>query len=232
MRIIGIIGAMEEEVRELKKMMEAVEVSHYATMEFTAGVLAGKRVVVVCSGIGKVNAAVCAQILIDRFDVNTLINTGVGGALYQELNIGDIVLSEDTLQYDMDASGSGDEPGVIPRMDCSIFPGDEKLLKTAEEVCAAVNPDIHVYRGRVLSGDQFISEQEKKKWLAETFDGYCAEMEGAAIGQTAYLNRIPFLIVRAISDRADGSASMEYYQFKKQAILHTVPLLTGILEKL
>ncbi len=232
MNKIGIIGAMDEEVNILKSRMKDAVVKNIASMEFCEGTLNGKNVVVVRCGIGKVNAAVCTQILADLYQVSAVINTGVAGSLRNEIDIADIVLSTDTLQHDMDATGFGYEPGVIPRMDSSIFQADEKLMNLAKEVCTKVIPEVGVHTGRIVSGDQFISDSSKKQWLVNQFEGYCTEMEGASIAHTAYLNQIPFLIIRAISDKADHSAEMTYSEFEEIAIGHTVKLLEGLLERL
>lgn len=232
MNKIGIIGAMDEEVNILKSRMKDAVVKNIASMEFCEGTLNGKNVVVVRCGIGKVNAAVCTQILADLYQVSAVINTGVAGSLRNEIDIADIVLSTDTLQHDMDATGFGYEPGVIPRMDSSIFQADEKLMNLAKEVCTKVIPEVGVHTGRIVSGDQFISDSSKKQWLVDQFEGYCTEMEGASIAHTAYLNQIPFLIIRAISDKADHSAEMTYSEFEEIAIGHTVKLLEGLLERL
>lgn len=229
---IGIIGAMDEEVNILKERMVVSDILKRASMDFYKGSLCGKEVIIVRSGIGKVNAAICAQILVDEFHVEAVINTGVAGSLKNEINIGDIVLSSDALQHDMDATGFGYEQGVIPRMDQSVFIADEKLVNTAKEVCENVNADINVFIGRVVSGDQFISDSNKKDWLINQFDGYCTEMEGAAIAQVAYLNQIPYLVIRAISDKADHSAEMDYSEFEIKAIEHTVKLVSALLTKI
>lgn len=223
--MLGIIGAMDEEVAKIKERLENVEVQTFGGMDFYKGNFEGKSVVVVRSGIGKVNAAVCAQILADRYQVSGIVNTGIAGSLMAKIDIGDIVLSTDALQHDMDATNFGYPAGQIPRMDVLSFPADPKLLALAKECCGRVNPEIHTYEGRVVSGDQFISDQKKKDWLIETFHGYCTEMEGAAIAQAAYLNGIPFLIIRAISDKADNSANVDYPTFEAQAIIHSVNLL-------
>ena len=216
---------MDEEVAKIKERLENVEVQTFGGMDFYKGNFEGKSVVVVRSGIGKVNAAVCAQILADRYQVSGIVNTGIAGSLMAKINIGDIVLSTDALQHDMDATNFGYPAGQIPRMDVLSFPADPKLLALAKECCGRVNPEIHTYEGRVVSGDQFISDQKKKDWLIETFHGYCTEMEGAAIAQAAYLNGIPFLIIRAISDKADNSANVDYPTFEAQAIIHSVNLM-------
>jgi adenosylhomocysteine nucleosidase len=232
MNKIGIIGAMEEEVNIIKQRMTEPKTVKIASMEFYEGNLDDKQVVVVHSGIGKVNAAVCTQVLADLYHVDAVINTGVAGSLRNEINIADIVISTDALQHDMDATGFGYELGVIPRMSCSIFQADSNLITKAKEVCARVIPQVGLHTGRIVSGDQFISDVNKKDWLVNYFNGCCTEMEGAAIAQAAYLNKIPFLIIRAISDKADHSAEMDYTEFEKLVIGNTVKLLTGLISEL
>ena len=230
--MIGIIGAMDEEVAALKEKMEVEKVTDRASMQFVAGKLEGKEVTVVRSGIGKVNAAVCAQILASEFHVDTLINTGIAGSLDAKIDIGDMVISTDALHHDMDATAFGYPLGEVPRMDILAFPADEKLIRLAVEANEEANPDIHTFTGRVVSGDQFIAGNEKKDYLVRTFDGKCAEMEGAAIAQTAYLNKVPYVIIRAISDKADNSAVMDYPTFEKHATQHSLKLLKNMLERL
>lgn len=222
--MLGIIGAMPEEVEQLKQEMDQVQVISAAGMEFYKGKLEGRDVVVVRCGVGKVNAAMCVQVLADRFEVNGIINTGIAGSLRAEINIGDMVLSTDAVQHDVDATVFGYRPGQVPQMDVFAFEADERLRAAAKECCRNVNPDISVFEGRVLTGDQFIAGKDKKEWLEETFHGFCTEMEGAAIAQAAHLNQIPFLIVRAISDKADDSATMDYPEFERQAIIHSTRL--------
>ena len=223
--MLGIIGAMDEEVAKLKEHMTDVEVISKASMDFYKGKLNGKDVVIVRSGIGKVNAAICTQILVDDFKVTAVINTGIAGSLRNEINIGDIVLSTDALEHDMEATAFGYPVGQIPRMDTLSFAADKNLIELAKTCCEKVNPDIQTFVGRVVSGDQFISSKEKKAWLIENFDGYCTEMEGAAIAHCAYLNKIPFLVIRAISDKADDSAQMDYPAFEALAIERSVKLM-------
>ncbi|NLJ90382.1 MAG: 5'-methylthioadenosine/adenosylhomocysteine nucleosidase [Clostridiales bacterium] len=229
---IGIIGAMDEEVKELQKLMKNTRVRTIATMDFYEGSINDKNVVVVRSGIGKVNAAICTQILIDNFNVRCIINTGIAGSLDAKINIGDIVLSSDTIQHDVDVSAFGHELGKIPRMESSIFVADSDMVSKGKDICQKVNPDTNVYVGRILSGDQFIQDKEKKDWLVSNFKGMCVEMEGASIAHVAALNNIPFLIIRAISDKADGSAQMDYYQFETLAIERTVKLLVELIPSL
>ncbi len=226
---IGIIGAMEEEVAVLKESMDVEKVVEYASMQFYKGVLCGKKVVVVRSGIGKVNAAVCAQVLADKFNINVLINTGIAGSLDAAIDIGDMVISTDLVEHDMDASIFGDPLGQIPRMDTFSFPADAELVKKAVQANTEANPDIKTFTGRIVSGDQFVSSSEVKDKLVSLFDAKCTEMEGAAIAHVAYLNNISCVIIRAISDKADNSATMDYPTFEKQAIKHSVKLVRNLL---
>ncbi len=227
--MFGIIGAMAGEVEELKNEMTAPEVVSIAGMDFFRGTIEDHEAVIVQSGIGKVNAAVCAQILIDRFETDAIINTGVAGSLRAEINIGDLVLSTDAVQHDMDCRIFDYPIGQIPQMDVFAFPADPYLRQQAKRLCMEVNSDIAVYEGRILSGDQFISDHEKKEWLYSTFHGSCAEMEGAAVAQTAFRNHIPFLIIRAISDKADDSAAMDYSEFESQAAIHSANLVRALI---
>ncbi len=229
--MLGIIGAMDEEVAKIKEEMTEVSVTTVAGMDFYRGRIGGREAVVVRSGIGKVNAGICTQILADRFAVSAVINTGIAGSLRAEINIGDIVLSTDAVQHDMDASGFGYPVGQIPRVETFSFQADGKLIELAKECNGAVNPEIQTFTGRVVSGDQFISDKAKKEWLIEQFGGSCTEMEGAAIAQAAYLNGIPFLIIRAISDKADDSAGMDYAVFEAEAIRHSVRLILEMISR-
>jgi len=226
---IGIIGAMEEEVAALKSDMLEITVKHKAQMEFYNGLLREKKVVVVRSGIGKVNAAVCAQILIDDFQVDAILNTGIAGSLRSDINMADIVVSTDALQHDVDAREFGHPLGQIPRMDVLSFPADSKLIEQAIRSCKKVNPEINVFTGRIVTGDQFVADSNRKEEIVAHFDGYCTEMEGAAIAQVAYLNKIPFVIIRAISDQADGNAQMDFPLFMEQAIANSVRLVVDMI---
>lgn len=232
MKTIGIIGAMEVEVAILKEKMEDVRIIKKASMDFYEGILAGKKVVVVRSGIGKVNAGICAQILADVFSVDAIINTGIAGSLNKNINIGDIVLSTDVVQHDMDATGFGYRKGQIPQMPVFFFNADDNLRRLAAEVCKEVNPDIQVFEGRIASGDQFVADQGVKDVIVSEFGAYAVEMEGAAIAHAAYLNHVPCLVVRAISDKADGSAEVDYPAFEKLAIEHSMKLTRRILREM
>jgi len=230
--MIGIIGAMDEEVQQIVNAMDIKKVESKASMTFNMGNLSGKDVVIVRSGIGKVNAAVCAQILVDDFNVDYIINTGIAGSLRSEIDIADIVISDDVLHHDMDASGFGYALGQIPRMETLSFKADARLIALAKDSCAHVIPEVGVHIGRIVSGDQFISNKDVKNKIISNFSGYCTEMEGAAIAQAAYLNNVPFLILRAISDKADDSATMDYPTFEAQAIKNSVLLIKELVARI
>ena len=229
---IGIIGAMEVEVASLKTLMKDVQVEHKAKMDFYAGTLEGMKVVVVRSGIGKVNAAVCTQILIDDFGVDAVINTGIGGSLDAQIDIGDVVVAKDVLHHDVDAVVMGYKPGEIPQLGTLSFMADEDLAACAKKACGKVSPSRKVFTGRVVSGDQFIVSRERKTQIKETFGGLATEMEGAAIAQCAWLNKIPFLVLRVISDKADESAQMDYPVFEEQAARSSVDMLCEMMRML
>lgn len=229
---IGIIGAMELEVEALKSKMSTSNIVTKAGMDFYEGTLNGAAVVVVRSGIGKVNAALCVQILADVFEVTHIINTGVAGSLNAKLDIGDILVSRDALHHDMDVTIFGYQLGAVPQLGFREFAADVRLTELAIASSQKVNPDIHTLAGRVVSGDQFISTKEVKNKLIEVFQGDCAEMEGASIAHGAYLNQIPFVIIRAISDKADDSAEMDYPVFEKAAALHSARLVEDMVQKI
>lgn len=210
---LGIIGAMSVEIAALKESMSDLELSTVAGMEFASGTLENLPVVVALCGVGKVNAALCVQILVDRFGVTNVVNTGVAGSLSAELDIGDIVVSQDAMHHDMDVTKLGYAVGQVPGLDVLCFPADDRLLAFAFQASEAVNPG-HTRIGRVASGDQFISSAAQKETIIASSHALCTEMEGAAIAQAAYLNKVPFVILRAISDKADDSAEMDYPTFE------------------
>jgi len=210
---LGIIGAMAVEIAALKENMVGVETTEKAGMCFYEGTLEGLGVVLVQCGVGKINAAMCTQILIDCFAVTHVVNTGIAGSLLAELDIGDLVISRDAIHHDFDLHFWGRPIGQVPGFAVTAFPADEKMIDLAFSAAESVNPG-HTKLGRVASGDQFIcSKAQKEKIIADTA-GVCAEMEGASIAHTAYRNGIPFVIIRAISDKADDSAEMDYPTFE------------------
>lgn len=213
---LGIIGAMDVEVATLKEKMEGAAVSVKAGMAFCEGILEGVPTVVVQCGVGKVNAALCAQILCDCYGVTAIVNTGIAGSLCNDLDIADLVISRDAIHHDFDLRFWGRPVGQVPGFDVTAFPADEKLIELAFDAAEAVNPG-HNKIGRVASGDQFICSREQKETIIVNTQAICAEMEGASIAHAAYRNGVPFVILRAISDKADDSAEMDYPTFEALA---------------
>ena len=229
---IGIIGAMEVEVETLKAAMDIKNTVKKASMEFFEGTIGATQVVVVRSGICKVNAGICVQILADTFGVTHVLNTGAAGSLDARINIGDIVLSTDVCYHDVDATIFGYRKGEIPQLGTQVFAADKELIEKAKEAIGKAAPDLGIFEGRVCSGDQFISSQEVKDAIKADFGGMCTEMEGAGIAQACYLNSIPFVIIRAISDKADGSDIMDYPEFEKKAAHDCAALVLELLKTL
>lgn len=213
---IGIIGAMAEEIALLVKHMEGAAARTKAGIAFISGSFFGQPVVVCKSGVGKVNAAVTTQILIDAFGAEAVIFTGVAGALDPELEVGDLVVSEDCVQHDMDATALGYPKGTIPFQDTSVFAADPELKRLAYDAGMKLFQG-RTRLGRVLSGDQFIADQEAVAGLRESLKGTCTEMEGAAVAQVCSMNGIPFVVIRSMSDKADGSAHMSFAEFTELA---------------
>ncbi len=209
----GIIGAMRQEIDLLASRLGNPVATTVAGMDFIAGTLGGARVVVVEGRGGKVNAAACAQILIDRFDVARLVFTGVAGSLDPSIGIGDLVISTDLVQHDVDITEFGHARGVIPDLHMLAFEADADLAERAMRAAKAECPEVAAHRGRIATGDQFITSREHKEFIARTFGASCVEMEGGAVAQVAWLNKVPFVAVRAISDKADGSASADFEKF-------------------
>jgi len=230
MKTIGIIGAMEEEVVTIKSKMEVVSVKNIVGVDFYLGKMLGKNVVLVRSGIGKVNAAICTQVLVDLYAVDYIINVGVAGALSKDLNIGDVVVSTDLVQHDVDTSAFGDPVGTIPRLAVSQFTADAELIRIAKQAGAEVHAQ--VIPGRIASGDQFISDTNVKNRIYNLFKAQCVEMEGAAIAHTCYLNKIPFVVIRAISDQADDNAIESFDTFVLQAARISGEMVEKMVRKL
>lgn len=213
MKKLGIIGAMTVEVETLKEKMENLTITTRAGMEFCEGVLEGCPAVVVMCGVGKVNAAMCVQVLCDCYGVTHLVNTGVAGSLCAELDIGDFVISKDAMYHDFNVTALGYSVGQVPGLTVNSFPADEMLIGAAMAAAQQVHPD-HARIGRVASGDQFVAGKEQKQQIIADTGALCTEMEGAAIAHTAWRNGIPFVVIRAISDKADDSAEMDYPTFE------------------
>ena len=212
---LGIIGAMEQEVETLLGLLENKNAVVRTGSTYYEGKLDGLDVVVVQCGIGKVNAALCVQVLCDCYGVTHVVNTGIAGSLCPELDIGDLVISSDAMYHDVDCVHFGYTMGQMPGMPAT-YEADKDMRELAFFAAEAVNPG-HTRIGRVASGDQFVAVKELKEKIISVTGALCTEMEGAAIAQAAYRNGIPFVIIRAISDKADDSAEMDYPTFERIA---------------
>lgn len=234
MKKIGIIGAMDIEVSALKTKMTNMQTRIICNMEFASGILENHEVVIVKSGIGKVNAAICATTLILEYKIDSLINTGIAGAIKNGLNILDMVASTCAVYYDMDATGFGYKPTVIPQMKTSVFEANKNMLDIAR-ISFENLPVMQGHKllcGKIATGDQFIADDNKKQHIKDICDPLCVEMEGGAIAHTCYLFNIPFIIIRTMSDTA-GSGDETTYEFNdKTAALMSTKLVEKMLETL
>lgn len=226
---LALIGAMNEEIELLLKHMEGVAKTIKAGITFHEGRYLDKQVVVCKSGVGKVNGAVTTQILIDQFGVQAVLFTGVAGALDPELNIGDIVISTECMQHDMDVRALGFPRGVIPYEEKSVFTADSELVELAFKAGERMFPG-RVKQGRILSGDQFVASREIVSELYRDLGGACTEMEGAAVAQVCSMNTIPFVVIRSMSDKADGSASVNFEEFTVQASENSYRIIEDIVK--
>jgi len=221
-RVTGIIGAMDEEVNILKNSIILDSIYKIAGLDFYYGKLNTKQLVIVRSGIGKVNASIATQILIDKFSANEIINTGVAGGLNENLKIGDIVIAKSLRYNDFDVTAFGYKIGDIPRMDTSIFYSDRMMMANILENGHKLGYSISY--GDISTGDQFVNHKQKET-ISKLFNSDAVEMEGAAIAHVCYLNKIPFVIVRAISDKADGESPKVYSDFEKSAAEKSAKLI-------
>ena len=229
--VLGIISAMAEELELLLKDMSIEEETKKANMTFYKGTLGDKNIIAVVCGIGKVNAAICTQILISEYKVSSIINVGVAGGIGKDIYPGDVVVGTDLVQHDMDTTVFGDPHGQIPRLDTFSFKCDDKLVNAALAACEDIK-EINTFSGRIVSGDQFIADSNKVKVLDEEFNAKAVEMESAAIAQVAYLNKIPFVIIRSISDNANNGAHMDYKEFIPVGVKNSTSILKSMFENM
>ncbi len=208
---IGIIGAMDCEITKLKELMKNITSVNANRLTIYTGEIENHKVILVKSGVGKVNGALCTQYLIDNYKPDYIINTGIAGGLAENLSIGDIVIGEKLIQHDFDATDLGYAKGYmctgIQKDKPTVYFSDEKLVEKLENAIKHFHPDVKLHKGTIATGDMFIGCKERKHSIKSTFNAAAAEMEGAAIAQTANLNNIPCLIVRAIADLADGTVA-------------------------
>ena len=228
--MIGIIGAMSVEVEALKGAMTDKTSERISGIDFVCGVLCGRDVVVAQCGIGKVFAAMAAQTMILRFGVDTIINTGVAGTLTDKLGIADVAISSACVQHDMDTSAIGDPVGLISGINVIELPADKALGECVAK--AADELGIRCEFGVIASGDQFVSSAERKRYIVDNFGAIACEMEGASIAHVCYVNGVRYVVIRAISDSADGSAHMDYGEFVKIAAANSAKILEKCLYNL
>lgn len=220
----GIIGAMKIEVETIKSLMQDKQSEVISGVEYVTGTLHGKKIVTAVCGIGKVAAAMCAQTMILKYAPDRIINTGVGGSLSEKLAIGDVAVAESLVQHDMDTSPLGDPVGLISGINVINMPCDPKVVETLEK-CVEGLDGIKALRGVIASGDQFIADPAKKDFIRSNFNAVVCEMEGASIAQVCYTNGVPFGVVRAVSDCADGSSHMDYGEFLPMAAANAAKLI-------
>lgn len=229
--LIGIIGALELEIESLKVLMDGARVETVSSVDFYRGSINGREVVVAAAGVGKVNAAVCAQTMILKYSPDLVINIGVAGGLSPELKIGDIAIADAVVEHDMDTTATGEPLGYIYGIEAVEMPCDNKTADMLESaVCSA--GDIYVQRGIIASGDQFISTQEQRNKIIDNFGAIAAEMEGASIGHVCTMNKVPFAVLRAISDGADDDSAMDFPAFAKMAAANSIKIILELLNNI
>lgn len=233
---IAVIGAMDCEIELLRNLLEAPEEINAGRFTVFKGKVGEHEVIVARSGVGKVAAASCTQFLSDKFSPDCIINTGVAGGIADDLKIGDVVVATKLVHHDFDATALGYARGYIcnginPK-EPTIFYSDEKLNEKFEEVALKTLPKNNIHKGLIASGDMFIGTCEKKEELKELFGAVAGEMESAAIAQTAYLNNIPFLIVRAISDLADGTKTENFGEFEHHSAQISAEIIKNLLNEI
>ena len=229
---VGIIGAMDKEVAGLKNEIKVKEIKNIGGIEFYSGTLQGQDVVLLKSGGGKVNAAMATDILIREFKAEKIIFTGVAGAVNNKLNVGDVVISTDLAEHDFDTTAFGEKPGNVPGSDNGRFYADQSLISLAETSAQKVLGKTHVFKGTIVTGDQFIADKAKVRVLEDTFGAWAVEMEGASVAHVATLYKVPFVIIRAISDKADESVVESYDVFEGKAAEHCAKIVEYLVAKL
>lgn len=223
MAITGIIGAMGCEVEMFHGLINDIQTREIAGINFASGHIGNCSVVVACSGVGKVNAAACAQIMIDRFEVSQVINTGVAGALAEYLDVGQVVIADDLTYHDVRPLQM---ESLFPY--ALSFPCDPGLVQRAQKACRETG--VTNWRtGRIVSGESFIEDPAVKERIFSTYGALCVEMEGAAIAHVAYINKVPFIVIRSISDKADNDATVSFAEFSRQAAAVSARLVLAML---
>lgn len=228
---IAVIGAMEEEVRILREKLEQKKTETVAGCEFTVGELSGHEVILLKSGIGKVNAAMSTTILLERYRPEKVINTGSAGGFHHTLNVGDVVISTEVRHHDVDVTAFNYEYGQVPGMPAA-FEADAALVGLAER-CMKSSDDVQVVKGTIATGDSFMNDPQRVDFVRSKFnDLYAVEMEAAAVAQVCYQYNVPFVIIRALSDIAGKESNISFDQFLDQAALHSTNFIVNMLQEL
>lgn len=226
---IAIIGAMEEEVTILRDTLENRKQEFIAGCEFTSGIYKGVEIILLKSGIGKVNAAMSTTLLLDRYQPDYVINTGSAGGFHSSLNVGDVVISSEVRHNDVDVTAFGYEYGQVPGLPAAYIP-NEMLVNVAEKKAKEIN-DIQVVKGLIVTGDSFLNDPNKVEFIRSKFSNlYAGEMEAAAIAQVCHLFETPFVVIRALSDIAGKESDVSFDQFLDKAAKHSAQLVLKIVE--
>lgn len=225
MNTIGIIGAMPSELADIRSMLKDAEIRTISGFDFYINQFAGKKIINACCGIAKVNAALCTQVLIDNFAPDAIINTGIAGGMNSDVKVCDVVISTEVLPHDLDLHFLKDYPPY-----CGIFKADDSLMEKAAETCRDFG--INSFFGRIVSGEAFISSNEVKADICSRFAPYAVDMESAAVGHCCYLNKMPYVSVRCISDNADDEGAMSFDEFEKIAAKRVAEIVLKMCETL
>lgn len=223
MKTIAVIGAMPSELADIRRMLGEAEIKRISGFDFYINEYKGNKIVNACCGIAKVNAALCTQVMIDNFSPDYIINAGVAGGMNSAVKVCDIVISTEVLPHDLDPHFLADYPPY-----CAIFKADEALMSAAEKVCGEFS--VNSFRGRIVSGEQFISDSAVKAAIQEKFSPFAVDMESAAVGHACYLNDMPFVSVRCISDNADDEGAMSFDEFEKIAAKRVAEIVLKMTE--
>ncbi len=226
---IGIIGAMDEEIHLLIQKLHKNKTKIIGNFNFFICDFEDMEIIIAKSGIGKVNSAVGTQLMISNFSPDYIINTGIAGSISKDVNVLDIIIASETMQYDVDVRNFGYKLGEIPQMGKYIFDTDKKLLEYAKD---SINNKDTFKVGRIISGDKFISKKNTKLFLEREFSALCADMESGSIGQVCYINKVPYIAIRCISDNADESSGINYEEFKFEAAKKSADLIMKMINKI
>lgn len=223
MNTIAIIGAMPSELADIRQTLGEAEIKNISGFDFYINKCGDKTLINACCGIAKVNAALCTQVMIDNFKPDCIINTGIAGGMNSDVKVCDIVVSNEVLPHDLDLHFLKDYPPY-----CGIFKADEKLMSTAEQVCSEFG--VKSFRGRIVSGEAFVTSTALKNEIVSKFNPYAVDMESAAVGHCAFLNKMPFVSVRCISDNADDEGAMSFDEFEKIAAKRVAEIVLRMCE--